>query len=180
MKRLLLFGGLHFALAAAPVLATGQVLLAQHRNEPKANPPARPTTAPKTATTLASALNELHRQRGLYFSYDERRWGQHPVNPPGSGRGSGEQLLTRLLAGTGLTFKAVGGNIFVIAPRQELEAPAPSSAPATPNPVERAAPEPGSPPEPAPAGQTDALPRAPFPTAATSVDRTVRGSVTSA
>lgn len=180
MKRLLLLGGLTAALAATHVPVAGQVLLAQHRTEPKGNPPTRSGTLPKAATTLAAALNELHRQRGLYFSYDERRWGQHPVNPPGSWRGSGEQLLTRLLAGTGLTFKAVGGSIFVIAPRAEIESSAPNVSSPSPDLLNRIGADRLLLPETVPSEQARLPLRLPMATAALVVDRTVRGTVTSA
>ena len=183
MKHALLLSSLTAAFVAVHAPTTGQVLLAQHRTEPVANPPTHVPLAqgkPAATTTLAVALNDLHRQRRLYFSYDERRLGQQVVNQPGSLRGTNEKILTRLLAGTGLTFKAVGGSIFVIAPRQELEAPATNSAPATPSPVERTSPESGSPPEPSPSEQAGALPRVLAPVAPAPVDRTIRGTVTSA
>ena len=183
MKPFVLLGGLTAALAVAHVPASGQVLLAQHRAEPATTPPVRTGHSqgkPAGTTTLAAALSQLHRQRGLYFSYDERRLGQHVVNQPAALRGSGEKILTRLLAGTGLTFKAVGGNIFVIAPVGELQPPAPNPATPAPTPANRPAPGSSALPEPTPPESTQTSLRLPIPVAPAPVDRTIRGTVTSA
>jgi TonB-linked SusC/RagA family outer membrane protein len=111
MKHVFLFTLiLHLALTPAP---------AQHRSHSRwvdSPVPSNETSAPNRRTTLAAALYRLHQRHGIYFSYDEQQFGQHPVNAPGVDRGSLPKILDRVLDGSGLRYRQVGGQIYVVSP----------------------------------------------------------------
>lgn len=180
-KPILIYLGACFCFTQAPVSA--QVLLAQNNRQPARLQSSAATGTPRTGsqTTLSDALKKLHQQHRIYFSYDEQQLSQHPVNVLNPARGSVETVLTRLLRDTGLTFRQVGGNIYVIA-RSNAQTPAnPVPAAIPPGNMEALKPVPTQPGSAATTGSTTDLltSRSQLITSPLRADRTIRGTVSS-
>lgn len=99
-------------LAGPPAPAHAQTSAQQAERSFEIDLPAQP---------LGSALNELSRQTGAQIFAAGAQIGGHQA-PAVSGRMSVEQALSRLLAGSGLSARASGGNGFSIAPSPEAQA----------------------------------------------------------
>lgn len=64
--------------------------------------------------TLLSALKELNRTKGVYFLFSDESIGNKLVDPVKDVKGNVEKILDQLLQNTGLKYKKVSKNTFVI------------------------------------------------------------------
>lgn len=64
--------------------------------------------------TLFTVLKELNKEKGVYFLYSEQNIGQKMVNPVRDVRADIEKILGDILENTGLKYKKVSSNTFVI------------------------------------------------------------------
>lgn len=64
--------------------------------------------------TLLSVLKELNKIKGVYFLYSEENIGNKMVPPVKNTNENVEKILDNLLEGTGLTYKKVSANTYVI------------------------------------------------------------------
>jgi len=94
-----------------------------------------PTTTPSsnnspsaTRRPLLEVLIELNKTRGAYFLFSQPQLGKTLVVPPNPSANMGiEKIITQLLRNTGLTFKKVDDQTFVIVRRKKFEIPADST-----------------------------------------------------
>ncbi len=79
-------------------------------------PPFQETPQPsgEKKTKLITALRELNKAKGVYFMYSAKELGDLPVNTVTDMRPEVEVLLTRVLKNTGLGFKKVNNETYVI------------------------------------------------------------------
>jgi len=63
---------------------------------------------------LLAVLKELNKEKGVYFLYSEENIGQKMVNPVRDVRADIEKILNDILQNTGLKYKKVSSNTFVI------------------------------------------------------------------
>jgi TonB-linked SusC/RagA family outer membrane protein len=68
---------------------------------------------------LYSVLKELNQSKGVYFLYSDMGLGEIKVNPVGDNMASIEKILDQVLQNTGLKYKKVSSNTFVILPVKE-------------------------------------------------------------
>lgn len=69
--------------------------------------------------TLLSVLKELNKVKGVYFLYSEENIGNKLVTPVKNTSDNIEKILDNLLEGTGLSYKKVSDNTYVIVQRGE-------------------------------------------------------------
>jgi TonB-linked SusC/RagA family outer membrane protein len=93
---------------------------------PQSSPPA--SAAPAGKTTLMDALIALNKARGVYFLFTQPAFGKIPVGPLViSPTASVERMLTQLLRNTGLYFRKVDEQTFVILDRKSRGRPDPGN-----------------------------------------------------
>jgi outer membrane receptor for ferrienterochelin and colicin len=63
---------------------------------------------------LSEALQNLNQKRGISFAIDQQKLGDRQVNKIKDFSGSIEQILTKMLKNTGLTFKKISDNTYTI------------------------------------------------------------------
>ncbi len=63
---------------------------------------------------LLSVLKQLNKEKGVYFLFSDESFGARLVNPLTETKESVEQILDRILKNTGLTYKKVSSDIYVI------------------------------------------------------------------
>lgn len=73
----------------------------------------------KKQQTLFSTLKELNKIKGVYFLFSENDMASFPVNAVEDWRESTERILDKILANTGLKYKKVSDNTFVIHKEKE-------------------------------------------------------------
>lgn len=69
---------------------------------------------PTQKQTLLSVLKELNKIKGVYFLYSQEGIGDKMVTPVSNPNDKVEKILDELLDGTGLTYKKVSSNTYVI------------------------------------------------------------------
>lgn len=74
---------------------------------------------PSEKQTLFNVLKDLNRQKGVYFMFSDPSLGDKKVNPVADLRESVEKILVQVLKNTGLKYKKVSDNAFVILPVKE-------------------------------------------------------------
>lgn len=74
---------------------------------------------PSEKQTLFNVLKDLNRQKGVYFMFSDPSLGDKKVNPVADLRESVEKILVQVLKNTGLKYKKVSENAFVILPVKE-------------------------------------------------------------
>jgi TonB-linked SusC/RagA family outer membrane protein len=68
---------------------------------------------------LLTVLKELNKEKGVYFLYSEENIGQKLVNPVRDVKADIEKILSDILQNTGLKYKKVSSNTFVILNEEE-------------------------------------------------------------
>lgn len=69
--------------------------------------------------TLLTALKDLNKIKGVYFLFSEESIGSKMVDPVKNANDNVEKILTELLQNTGLTFKKISSNTYVIIKQEE-------------------------------------------------------------
>jgi TonB-linked SusC/RagA family outer membrane protein len=64
--------------------------------------------------TLFNVLKDLNKQKGVYFLFSDPSLGNKPVNPVSNANTEIEKILDQVLKNTGLKYKKVSNNTFVI------------------------------------------------------------------
>ncbi|MEO6547836.1 MAG: SusC/RagA family TonB-linked outer membrane protein [Ferruginibacter sp.] len=70
---------------------------------------------------LINVLKELNREKGVYFMYSNQALSNKIVNPVTEMKEDVETILTKILKNTGLTYKKINSNTFVILPVKDSE-----------------------------------------------------------
>jgi len=87
------------------------------------------TSPPAIRKPLLEVLIELNRTRGAYFLFSQPQLGKTLVNPPNPASNAGiEKILSQLLRNTGLAFKKVDEQTFVILRRKKSDIAADTEA----------------------------------------------------
>lgn len=101
----------------SPAVSIGQnsyLLTAKKSGTKSGYSAASSRAAASQAPTLISVLKELNRKKGVYFLFSEESLGSKPVNSVRNANGSIEKILDEVLDKTGLKYKKVSANTFVI------------------------------------------------------------------
>ena len=72
-----------------------------------------------TKHTLFNVLKDLNKQKGVYFLFSDQSLGSRPVNPVTNSNANIEKILDEVLKNTGLKYKKVSENAFVILLQKE-------------------------------------------------------------
>lgn len=69
---------------------------------------------PTEKQTLYNVLKDLNKQKGVYFLFSDPSLGSKPVNPVANSNAEIERILEQVLKNTGMKYKKVSENAFVI------------------------------------------------------------------
>ncbi|HYC28300.1 MAG TPA: STN domain-containing protein, partial [Chitinophagaceae bacterium] len=69
--------------------------------------------------TLFNVLKDLNKQKGVYFLFSDPLLGNKPVNPVADMQATIDKILDQVLKNTGLKYKKVSDNAFVILASKE-------------------------------------------------------------
>lgn len=93
----------------------------QPLNAQTASPSLKATDQQRQQKPLLAVLIELNRTRGAYFLFSQPEIGRTAVNPPNpNSNATVEKILGQLLRGTGLSYKKVDEQTFVILRRKKI------------------------------------------------------------
>ena len=79
----------------------------------------QPNQPANTKNTLYNVLKDLNKQKGVYFLFSDASLGSRPVNPVANSNADIEKILDQVLKNTGLKYKKVSENAFVILSAKE-------------------------------------------------------------
>jgi TonB-linked SusC/RagA family outer membrane protein len=79
---------------------------------------------PTARQTLFNVLKDLNRQKGVYFLFSDPSLGSMPVNAVANSNATIEKILDQVLKNTGLKYKKVSENAYVILSSKDSKKPA--------------------------------------------------------